>query len=125
MGLVIFDKKIKEYPRVITVLKDRKRITISRGAVEYLGLKQGNRIAFAKDPNTRIYYLIPYVDTGLRLNFAINNGKKTEKTLFVYNSYFAGSVLDGLKTTGSVTFLMANKPTVIDGMNCYQLILPK
>lgn len=134
MKLEIFDHDLRrgasrvQY-RAVSINRRNARVTFSQQASEELNLTTDHAITFAKDSDSKCdwYISIKKDDpTGLPVRCHHGGGNaKGYSSLGITCRSLTGAILDGLKAKSGATVLIAQKPTVIDGQEWYQLIMAK
>lgn len=136
MKLTIFDKNNSEMTSARTGVRsayiNRKTGTISFSN----SLKKGLRITveqtvyFAKDEDSKTgdwYICFNAGENGLALKEKKNSGyaKDCERTIYFSNKFIANKILDASKAQQSASFLVSEKPVMIDGKEWYKIVLSK
>lgn len=134
MKLEIFDYALRrgasrvQY-RAVSINRRNARVTFSQQASEELTLTTDHFITFAKDSDSKCdwYISIKKDDpTGLPVRCHHGGGNaKGYSSLGITCRSLTSAILDGLKAKSGATVLIAQKPTVIDGQEWYQLIMAK
>lgn len=115
--------------RAISINRRNAKISFTRQATEELALTTENSIAFAKDSDSKgDWYISLTTETQEALPLRAHNGSGNAKgysTLGITSRGLSSILLDELKAKSGATILIAQKPTVIDGQEWYQLIMAK
>lgn len=115
--------------RAVSINRRNARVTFTQQAIEELSLTTDYAITFAKDSDSKCdwYITIKKNDpTGIPIRSHHGSGNaKGYTSLGITCRGLTAAILDNLKAKSGATVLIAQKPTVIDGQEWYQLITSK
>ena len=101
-------------------------ITLKKGQ----GITVEQTVYFAKDEDSKTgdwYICFNAGENGLALREKKNSGyaKDCERTIYFSNKFIANKILDASKAQQSASFLVSEKPVMIDGKEWYKIVLSK
>lgn len=98
-------------------MRDRGAFRLNRAAMEMIGLKPGDAIAVLHDTALNEWYLCSDSESGLTVNKGKNGAGQFISVIL--HAAFTSTLEDEPK---SGRFLVAKKPTVVDGSPSYAII---
>lgn len=134
MKLEIFDHSQGRYGtriqyRAISVNRRNAKITFSRQATEEMGLTTEYSATFAKDGDSKNDWYVSFRKddpTGIQVREQHGGGNaKNYITLGLNCRTLAAAICDSVKAKSGCSFLIAQKPVLIGGVNWFQIITAK
>lgn len=130
MNLKIYNHEQPRKSKVQTVGVNRYgRFTFSQAAVTLFALKDGMRISFAKDNDSRNDWYVAFdTDKGSVLRFTVRKRADREnptRATITTNRRAANAILDSISVEKGATFLISQKPVIVFGIKWHRLITAK
>lgn len=132
MKLTIFDKNnsgttsARTGVRSVYINRKTGNISFSNTLKKGKGITVEQTVYFAKDEDSKTgnwYICFNAGENGLALREKKNRGYAN--TIYFSNKFIANKILDASKTQQSASFLVSEKPVMIDGKEWFKIVLSK
>ena len=134
MRLKIFDNNSRSANHGCRVSMRSIGVSLKTGGISFsvmlqkgMGLTHGGRVLFAQDEDSGDWFIAKTdAETGIMLRTKKNGGwAKAFTSVYFCNRLISEKLLASCKAKASATFLIAEKPTKVDGQEWYKIVTSK
>lgn len=136
MKLTIFDKNNsgttskKTGVRLIYINRKSGKISFSNTLKEEIGITVKQTVYFAKNEDSKTedwYICFNAGENGLALREKKDSycAKDNKRSIYFGNKFIANKILDASKAQQAASFLVSEKPVMIDGKEWFKIVLSK
>lgn len=114
--------------RRIHISRDNYRFYLNAQLLQDLRLTDGKRIIIAKDEDSRNdWYFTITSDSGAKIRICYRNKNGDPVSAVFYCKAAANEILNSVNAMNAATFIVAAKPTMMDGRTWYRIMtaIPK